>query len=43
MKDIDKLILLREILYDFKNMYTWQFEAKLNKNIERLEDETRSN
>ncbi len=34
-----KLDLLEDILYDFKNTYTWKFEKKLKRSIEKLRRE----
>jgi len=34
-----KLSLLRQILYDFENSYTWQFKNKLERNINKLQSD----
>ena len=38
MTDKDKIRMLEEILYDFENMYTWEFRHRLKVSIKKLKE-----
>lgn len=42
VKLMEKRNLLRQILFDFENSYTWNFKAKLERSIDDLNDSIRT-